>query len=106
MRETSSSIHRAEPTRRQFGLRVAGALAAPAIVRGRNLNEKLNIAVIGVGGRGGSNLQRRRLREHRGALRRLRAGGRAGRAIPSPGPPVPRLPQALRPRRANSTRWS
>jgi predicted dehydrogenase len=36
----------------------AGALlAAPAIVRGRNLNEKLNIAVIGTGGRGGSNLR-------------------------------------------------
>src|SRR5687768_9907686 len=34
----------------------AGLLAAPAIVRGRNLNEKLNIAVIGCGGRGGANL--------------------------------------------------
>jgi predicted dehydrogenase len=30
--------------------------AAPAIVRGRNLNEKLNIAMIGVGGRGAANL--------------------------------------------------
>jgi predicted dehydrogenase len=30
--------------------------AAPALLRGRNLNEKLNIAVIGSGGRGGSNL--------------------------------------------------
>lgn len=48
-------------TRRQFGRAVATAgamaIAAPAIVRGRGLNEKLNIAVIGVGGRGGSNLQ-------------------------------------------------
>jgi predicted dehydrogenase len=48
-------------TRRQFagtamGL-AAGAFAFPAIVRGRNLNDKLNIAVIGVGGRGGSNLE-------------------------------------------------
>lgn len=33
-----------------------GALAAPAVVRGRNLNEKLNLACIGVGGRGGANL--------------------------------------------------
>jgi predicted dehydrogenase len=33
-----------------------GALAAPAIVRGRNLNETLNIAMIGVGGRGAANL--------------------------------------------------
>ena len=48
------------PTRRQFARTLAGVavgtFAAPAIVRGRNLNEKLNIAVIGVGGRGGSNL--------------------------------------------------
>ena len=36
---------------------VVGAFAFPAILRGRNLNEKLNIAVIGVGGRGGSNLE-------------------------------------------------
>ncbi|HVC97883.1 MAG TPA: Gfo/Idh/MocA family oxidoreductase [Pirellulales bacterium] len=35
----------------------AGLLAAPAIVRGRGLNDKLNIAVIGCGGRGASNLQ-------------------------------------------------
>ncbi len=31
--------------------------AAPAILRGRNLNEKLNIAIIGSGGRGGANLR-------------------------------------------------
>lgn len=38
---------------------VAGAasFAAPAILRARNLNEKLNIAVIGAGGRGASNLK-------------------------------------------------
>lgn len=51
--ETSSS-------RRQFGRAVAGtalgAFAAPAFARGRNLNDKLNIAMIGVGGRGGANL--------------------------------------------------
>ncbi|MGP0065896.1 MAG: Gfo/Idh/MocA family protein [Isosphaeraceae bacterium] len=60
MSDTSSTAP-ARPTRRQFGQAVAGAaagvFAAPAIVRGRNLNEKLNIAVIGAGGRGGSNLQ-------------------------------------------------
>jgi predicted dehydrogenase len=48
------------PTRRQFGRGLAGAavgaLAAPAILRGRDLNSKLNIAMIGVGGRGGANL--------------------------------------------------
>ncbi len=35
----------------------AAAFAAPAILRGRNLNEKLHVAVIGTGGRGASNLQ-------------------------------------------------
>ena len=34
-----------------------GAVGAPAIVRGRNLNDKLNLAIIGAGGRGGSNLK-------------------------------------------------
>ena len=47
-------------SRRQFGRAVAGAavgtLAAPAILRGRGLNEKLDIAMIGVGGRGAHNL--------------------------------------------------
>ena len=47
-------------SRRQFGRTVAtgalGAFAAPAFLRGRGLNEKLNIAAIGVGGRGGANL--------------------------------------------------
>ena len=43
-------------TRRQFvggALATAGVLAgAPAILRGQNLNNKLNIAIIGAGGRG------------------------------------------------------
>lgn len=47
-------------TRREFLAASAAVglstLAAPAIVRGRNLNEKLNIACIGVGGRGGHNM--------------------------------------------------
>jgi predicted dehydrogenase len=51
---------RPDTSRRAFGKAVAAAAvagwAAPAIVRGRNLNDKLNIAAIGVGGRGGSNL--------------------------------------------------
>ena len=42
--------------RRFLAASAASALAAPAIVRGRNLNDKLNIACIGVGGRGGANL--------------------------------------------------
>ncbi len=35
----------------------AATLGAPAIVRGRNLNDRLNIAGIGVGGRGRGNLR-------------------------------------------------
>ena len=55
----NSSI--AAPSRRQF-LKVSTAaasalFAAPAIVRGTNLNEKLDIAIIGCGGRGAANLQ-------------------------------------------------
>jgi len=61
MSGTSISSSTGRPTRRQFGRVVAGSavglLAAPAIVRGRNLNEKVNIAMIGVGGRGAANLQ-------------------------------------------------
>ena len=55
------NIPTANPSRRQFGRTLAGAavglFAVPTIVRGRNLNDRLRIAVIGVGGRGGSNLQ-------------------------------------------------
>ncbi len=46
--------------RRQFHKVAAAAastvFAAPAILRGANLNERLRIAVIGTGGRGGANL--------------------------------------------------
>ena len=35
----------------------AAMSAAPALLRGQNLNNKLNIAVIAAGGRGGSNLE-------------------------------------------------
>jgi predicted dehydrogenase len=61
MSDTAFSSKIGQPTRRQFGRAVAGAaagvIAAPAIVRGRNLNGKLNIAMIGVGGRGEANLE-------------------------------------------------
>ena len=47
-------------SRRHFTSLLAGSalgtLAAPPFLRGQNLNNKLNVAVIGVGGRGGSNL--------------------------------------------------
>src|SRR2546428_12281389 len=48
-------------SRRQFTrtmLAAAGAIGvAPAFLHGQNLNNKLNIAVIAAGGRGGSNLE-------------------------------------------------
>src|SRR5881397_3304687 len=48
-------------TRRQFARTVVTATAAvgaaPAFLRGQNLNNKLNIAIIGAGGRGAGNLQ-------------------------------------------------
>ncbi len=57
---TSKSIDSLCVDRRRFlgTTAIAGAatFGAPAFVRGRNLNDKLNIAVIGVGGRGGSNM--------------------------------------------------
>ena len=51
-----------QPNRRRFlqaSAVVAGssAITFPNVVRARNLNEKLNIAVIGCGGRGGGNLR-------------------------------------------------
>lgn len=51
----------ARVNRRQFSRTVAagaaGVLAAPAFLRGRNLNEKLNIAMIAAGGRGRANMR-------------------------------------------------
>src|ERR1051326_1236486 len=47
-------------SRRQFSKLLAtsalGTLVAPAFLRGQNLSSKLNIAIIGAGGRGGSNM--------------------------------------------------
>jgi predicted dehydrogenase len=43
-------------TRRTFLAAAGSAIAAPAFVRGRNLLDRLNIAIIGSGGRGASNL--------------------------------------------------
>ena len=53
-------MNRKQPTRRRFvkmaATGAAASLSAPAFLRGQNLNEKLDIAVIGCGGRGGGNL--------------------------------------------------
>lgn len=61
MIESASSVSTTQKTtRRQFSGTVAAAaiaapLFAPNILRARNLNEKLNIAIIGAGGRGAAN---------------------------------------------------
>ena len=57
----SPSSPLSEPlSRRHFSRLLAtsalGTLVAPAFLRGQNLNSKLNIAIIGAGGRGGSNM--------------------------------------------------
>ncbi len=47
-------------TRRQFAkktLATAAVFSAPAFLRGQNLNGKLNVAVIGSGGRGGASIK-------------------------------------------------
>src|SRR5687768_8266483 len=54
----SSRFHPSGLTRRRF-VKAAGSvgalLAAPAFLRAQNPNDKLNIAIIGAGGRGASN---------------------------------------------------
>ena len=65
--DLASGVTRREFTGEAIGL-AAGTLGFPAIVRGRNLNEKLNIAMIGVGGRGAVEPSRRGVREHRGPV--------------------------------------
>ena len=56
--ETSPSASAAVSRRRftQWMAAGAGALAFPAIVRGQNLNNRLDVVAIGVGGRGAGNL--------------------------------------------------
>ncbi len=50
-----------QTSRRRFLAQAAAAgflgVGAPAIVRGRNLNDRLNLAIIGAGGRGAANLK-------------------------------------------------
>src|SRR5207244_1619275 len=71
-------------TRRQF---VGGALAAagvitgaPALLRGRNLNNKLNLAFIACGGRANTNISELTIAPGRNSAR----GGTAAPAAPHP----------------------
>ena len=55
------TLQNRQANRRQFIKATAGVAAlgchAPAIIRGQDLNDRLNIAIIGCGGRGGSNMR-------------------------------------------------
>ncbi|QDU46509.1 Inositol 2-dehydrogenase [Symmachiella dynata] len=59
MQDNQQSGSSAVTRRRFLGTALAtgaATFAAPAILRARNLNERLNIAIVGSGGRGGANL--------------------------------------------------
>ncbi len=79
-------------TRREFGgvLAAAGVIAGvPAFLRGQNLNDKLNIAMIACGGRGNANMN---------------GDGSAPRREKAPRPrPPPALPRVFRPRTSRSS---
>src|SRR5712671_6477370 len=53
-RSTGTSFTRRDFLKSSSLLVGASVLGAPAFLRGQNLNEKINIACIGVGGKGGS----------------------------------------------------
>ena len=71
-------------TRREFvggALTAAGVVAgAPALLRGRNLNDKLDIAFIGCGGRGNDNVGELTATPGRGDIPGAGAGGASGTA--------------------------
>jgi len=53
---TSKRFNRRSFLQTSAAIGAAATLSAPNILRARNLNEKLNIAIIGSGGRGRRNL--------------------------------------------------
>ncbi len=74
--------------------------AAPAILRAASANERLNVAFIGVGGRGGGNLKSNHQpeaggRQRRGSLRRQRDQSRPGRRTAPGAKTFSDYPQAL-----------
>jgi predicted dehydrogenase len=56
MQTPSSSLNRRRFLQQTALTTGAAVLGAPAFLRGKSLNEKLNLAIIGCGGRGGANL--------------------------------------------------
>ena len=61
MKKKTKKAGQCQMTRREFvgGGLAAGAVVtgAPALLRGQNLNSKLDIAFIGAGGRGSANIR-------------------------------------------------
>jgi len=56
LKQSSSGLNRRGFLKQTAALTAGVTLGAPALLRGRDLNSKLNLAVIGTGGRGGANL--------------------------------------------------
>src|SRR5436309_2656433 len=88
MKKATKKTRQRQMTRREF---VGGALAAagvitgaPALLRGRNLNGKLNIAFIACGGRANTNLSELTITPGRGGAQ----GGGAGRGRGGTGTPA------------------
>jgi predicted dehydrogenase len=87
MKKATNKTRQRRMTRREF---VGGALAtagivtgAPALLRGQNLNDKLNIAFIGSGGRANASLRELTIVPDRD---KGRGGGRGGTPDPAAGP--------------------
>src|SRR5882672_10876530 len=82
MKKTTNKTQSLQMTRREFvgrTLLTAGAIAgAPALLRGQNLNNKLNIAFIACGGRANASLAELTLVSGRSAGGGRRAGTAAG----------------------------
>ena len=88
MKKNTKKTQSLQMTRREFvgrALATAGVITgAPALLRGQNLNNKLNIAFIACGGRGNASLKELTVVPGRGA-----AAARKGNTPPSDGPAAP-----------------
>src|SRR3989442_12571340 len=88
MKKTTNKPLSRAMTRRQFVGRTLAAgvpTAAPAFLRGQNLNTKLNIAFIAAGGRANASLSELTVVPGRGAAGRGGEAAAAAQGAPSPG---------------------
>src|SRR5258707_12787590 len=106
MRKTTNKTHSLQMTRREFVARTlltAGAIAgAPALLRGQNLNNKLNIAFIACGGRANASLSELTILAGRSS-----GGARGGKrkGVAEAAPQAPPDPKA-RPRSLFERNWA